>query len=318
MTIESIIPLTTIKWENARMKAEKIVKSRIAEPQRSAYRNVESKWPRQLVISVGGMILMVMFAAFYVSAIREIEIANAVLHDAVATISILAMAEIGALLFGLATRVLESNKRMLRAFQLVCIMIALTANVTVAVSKPIPDALVFDWLITLAAPMLVLGIGLIIEGMLTDWILNRQQTIARFEADYRAYEQMIANISSHPEFNSVWAQTILDELIAASKNNREVITELVEADPEVRANIVYTQWKRHQWSFDPTQTPELMSAKPGNLLEISAKLELSKQEAIEILRSNNSLLSEKGSKLVEIYGGSEATWSRAKAVINGT
>lgn len=261
----AIVPLSTKGWEDARSRAEAVITGRISTPLRSQFRAADSQYPPQLIGVVVALMIAVALAAFYISAGKEIAVVDTVMRGLVvdyarltlayveiAILAALMLSEFGALLFGLGSRVLATRRalsRVMRAFQFTCVSIAILGNITITMAHPVVEAFVFDWFLTLAAPVLVIGIGLIVEELLATWLIARQEAIAKYNAALKIWQQATANPETHPDFYSVWGEEILDQLNRRSAHNKKLIAELLDADPGLRIVIVSLEWARHDWQF---------------------------------------------------------------------
>jgi len=266
--ISQLVPLTTARWETARTRAEELVRGRIKAPLKAQFTVTDSEYPQSLIVAVLALMVIVAMAAFYISAGKEImagDMISAILATASVRISpayvsgvlvaILLLGECGALLFGLAARIFGQRRIVLvflRVCQGGCVLIAMMSNATVTLAYPVVAAMVFDWFITLAAPALVIGIGLIIEELIASWLLVRQQAIDNYNRAMANWRQAVDDPAKHPDFNRIWGESILEQLIGASKHNRETIPALIDETPQIRAVIVSREYQRHQWGFDPS------------------------------------------------------------------
>jgi hypothetical protein len=274
--INSIVPLTTQRWENARAQAERTIRERLQEPTRRQFRAGDSEYPPALIVAVIVLMIVVAVAAFYLSALKEVTVTDITLttlvnnfqkltdrNVVIGTLAVLALSEAGSLLFGFASRVISKQARvrmLLRAFQALCVLVAVIANVSITMAHPAPAVAVFDWLITVGAPLLVIGIGLILEELSADWLAANVVSVLAFNSAVKQYQTESAQPDRHSDFYAVWGQAILDQLIQQSKHNREIIPALIEVDPRVRQMIVYRQFERFNWTFDKDTKPEALPA----------------------------------------------------------
>ena len=261
----AIVPLTAKRWEDSRTNAERLIGQRLTAPSRSTYKALDSQYPPRLIGIVVVMLLIVALAALYISAGKEIAVVDTVMRDLVsyyprltaayievAIIGVLLLAELGALLFGLASRVLASRRvhgQLMRAFQLACVTVAIVGNMTITLSHPVVEAIVFDWVLTLGAPLLVIGIGAIIEELLATWLLARQQAIRDFNQALNVYQSAMADPESHPDFFRLWGECIFEQILKQSGHNRDALPPLLESDPGLKLVVVSMEWARHDWQF---------------------------------------------------------------------
>lgn len=298
-SLENIRHLTNIQWEKALAKAKEVIGNRqISEPNRADFFQRESDYPPLLVNTVLVLLALVAAAAFFISAGKQV-VAFDVISDPlhvrysgrisqsyidVIVIAALLLSEAGVILFGLASNIFtadRSRQRILRAFQVACMVIALSANISVTAQNLAADMPVFDWLVTFLAPIIVIGVGLVIEQLAHRWIIQRVRAVSDYNTALMDYKQVSAHPEKHPEWGAVWGAEILDALIRASASNRLLIEELIAIDPTCRREIVTREWARHQWSFDPEQ----LSKSP----QVAAQLPVSGQPQLPPSTSGQQL-----------------------------
>ena len=270
--------LTAAKWQETIGKAEQLVMKRVKVPQRASFAQTDSRYPPRLVALVIGLMVVVALAAFYISAGKEIAATDTLFEDLVqhyprlsaayvevGIVMALMLSELGALLFGLGSRILTARRGLsatLRAFQLVCVVLAIVGNTTITMAHPVVEALVYDWFLTLAPPALVIGIGLLIEELLASWLSNRQEAISAYRQAVEHYQSVIADPQAHQDFHRVWGQCILEALLAI-RHTQELLGDLLESNPRFGALIVRREWEHHQSDLDPRQTNGVSSVLPA-------------------------------------------------------
>lgn len=278
MSINSIVPLTANRWEIARQAAETTIVARIQKPNWELFQNGKSERPLWVTVVMVLMLLVVVAAAFVYSGSKEAVVgyvnasalvaAFPILKEnlvAASIVAMLAMSEVAAIMFGIVGSVYARGfrrKAAFIAFQGAFVLVALIANITVTAEVPTGQP-VIDWLMTLIAPVAIVGISLVIETMVGEYLDARKAALDAFAVATKVYQEQSKQPNRHPDFHAIWGQCILQQLIEQSKHNREVIPALIEVDPRVRQVIVFNEFKRHNWTFDPEQAPPELPATVG-------------------------------------------------------
>lgn len=273
--INSIVPLTTVRWELARQTAETTIVARIQKPNWELFQTGKSERPLWVTVVMVLMLLVVVAAAFVYSGSKEAVVgyvnasalvaAFPILKEnlvAASIVAMLAMSEVAAIMFGIVGSVYARGMRRKAAFiafQGAFVLVALIANITVTAEVPTGQP-VIDWLMTLIAPVAIVGISLVIETMVGEYLDARKAALDAFAIATKVYQEQSKQPDRHPDFHAIWGQCILQQLIEQSKHNREVIPTLIEVDPRVRQVIVFNEFNRHNWTFDPEQAPPELPA----------------------------------------------------------
>lgn len=327
-------PLNVKRWEDARATAEATIRARLKEPDRALFFKRESDRPPLLSGIVTALLIVVAATSFLISAAKEIAAADIVLRglpevsDRLSAsfiswliVFVLALSELGVILFGLAVHDQpgRSGRLLLRAFQITCMCVALGANITITVQHPIWNALVFDWLLTLVPPVVVIGIGLVMEAQAQRAIESRAGALREYRAAESAYQIALATPEAHPEFMGVWGKCIIEQVIGRNQSHRAQLAAWLDERPALRAEIAQREYARNNWKFQPLLEISRNAAEPQKsspeIPEISEKVSMKLATALEILRNFPDDMALSGAALVEKHGGYPSVWSKAKSKI---
>lgn len=351
-TMDDVPHLDSTRWERALKNAKAIVISRVQKqefqkPERDTYFKRESKYPPILIGIVLVLLVMVALAAFLISAGKQVvafDIVSRFLVDKYGVriseryidtivVAALMLSEAGVILFGLAANIFSSNGRTtstFRLFQLFCTVITLLANISVTALNLAMEMPVFDGAVTLIPPLLVIGIGWIMEQMAHTWILMRLESIKAYEtaiAEYTKaveteearYKLLTQEPTKHPEWSKVWGDCIIDQLRATAKA-REVFEALEKDDPQVGAKLAYREWERRQQDYNFQKISEIskksqnpVSDRSGDSSEFQEQRPMNVMSGLKIMQRDPELMKLQGKELVERFGGSASTWTRVKA-----
>lgn len=293
---DQIAPLNAAQWEHAKANAQTIIRRRLIKPNKSVYLAADSKYPLVVRIFSVLLLLIVTIAAGAVSAGKQI-VAAAVMYAGLAAehtdrlapgyitlaiVSLLALAEFSVIAFGYGARVSVSRRQftarvkewrisvsagsVLRALQLVGVVIALGGNLTAFELTYTASVWAFDLLITLTAPLTVIGVGVMIENMIVESLARRRGALERYNAELIAFNESYADPAKHREWYSVWGESILDALRANSANTT-LIDQMIAEDPKARQLIVKAEYDRHEWRFNPSVSSEKKAGIPENSQE---------------------------------------------------
>jgi hypothetical protein len=267
----SMIPgLTSERWLNARQRAQETIRNSVKQPVESAYSlPAFSSYPNWLIRGIVGLLAVVAFSAFWISAGKQVS-ATALILDPLVTdyhrlsgqwvdasiLLVLAMGEAGSILFSIAASVLAGDpvhlKRfsfkptalIFRCFAFICAMFAILANVTITAIHRANGAEFYAWFLTLAAPCLVLAIGLVIERLVMQSLKARAEQKSRYAGALIEYQKTQDDPELHKDFKAVWARAVYDEMIRYKKD-RDLILPLVNDDPQIKALLVQREYQNH-------------------------------------------------------------------------
>lgn len=328
--IDQISTLNSKRWANARATAEGIIITRhIRQPKGSDFIASGSADAPIVTLMVMLALIVVALGAFYLSAAKEIVAVEAILtgmvnqsgrlgmsYVAPAILAVFALSEIGVLLFGVAADGDHPKpvRVILRGFQVACVVVALGANISVTLAYPAPSMQAFDWLITIIAPVAVIGVGLILEQQIISLARRRREAMTAYKAAMAAYDAQVADPQAHKDWRQVWGDCIVDEILKASKYNTETLPGLIDEDPSIKTRLFRREVARHSTDYSLIAVESEISGNFQKKSEISEheKQPLTQAEATKILDDNPELVDLKDVELADKFGGSTSTWWRVK------
>lgn len=270
--------LSTDRYLNAQQAAKDAVKKRIEEPKPDQFNSdVPSRYSKRFISAVWFGLIVTLIASFWISAGKQIATAGLVFDplpgeythlsefwSQVSIIATLILSEVGAILFLVSAgtiahsapmstiygRQINLTQLVLRTFAFACAGYAILSNVTITILRPQQSAAVAQWFISIVIPLIVLGLGIlveriVIEGMRTN--AERQRRYMQAMLDYRA---VIAQPEKHDYFPAVLADAIYDEIMKL-KAHREKLGELlplVQSDQQYKVWLVQAEYAAHQQS----------------------------------------------------------------------
>ncbi len=262
ITIESIQHLSSTRYERAISKAKSQVVNSLTEPLREHYTKevggVMSSGVQRLMI-IG--LCIVAFAAFVISAGKQIT-ATTMLFDPIAQNSEhlswvwadasiilgLALGEIGTIIFSVACSMFAEHKGkviVFRAFSVICATLAILANITITALHDNSGYVVWAWFVTLAPPLTVIAVGLLIESLVMRNMKAQQEAQHEYDVDHREYEFYCKKPETHPTYTRRWLLSLYEEL-CYRKEDRLLIESIVQDDERIKAIIVKREIEAHE------------------------------------------------------------------------
>lgn len=260
--INSIPHLNSNRWEKTIIKARQQVVNGLTKPQLDDYvKESMNSIPAGLYRMLIGMLAVVAIAAFWVSAGKQISATASLLDPVVRTsdhlsqgwadvsvIGMLALGEIGTILFSVACSVLSEDRPKAIIFRISsvgCAMFAILANVTITMRYD-EGSTVYGWFLTLAPPLIVIAVGLVIENLLLRSVKARSEAQHAYDVALREYDFYREKPDLHPTFNQRWYSSIFDEL-CYYKPVKIVIEELIHENEQYKAVVVKREIDAHQY-----------------------------------------------------------------------
>jgi len=261
-TIESIPHLNGNRWEKTIIKAKQQVINALTKPRLDDYtKESMNSIPTGLYRGIIVLLAIVAIAAFWTSAGKQIS-ATAMLLDPVvktsehlsqfwadvSVIGMLAIGELGTILFSAVCSVLAEDKFKVIVFRVAsigCAMFAVLANVTITMRYD-EGSTVYAWFVTLAPPLIVIAVGLVIENLLLRSVKARSEAQRAYDIALRDYDYYRARPDLHPSFNQRWYSAIYDEL-CYYKPMKFAIEELVRENEQYKAVLVKREIDSHQY-----------------------------------------------------------------------
>ena len=261
-TINSIPHLSGNRWEKTIIKAKQQVINALSKPRLDDYvRESMSSIPTGLYRALIAMLAVVAIAAFWVSAGKQISATASLLEPVVKTsdhlsqgwadvsvIGMLALGEIGTILFSVACSVLSEDRAKAIVFRVAsigCAMFAILANVTITM-RDNEGSTVYAWFLTLAPPLIVIVVGLVIENLMLRSVKARSEAQREYEIALREYDFYRDKPELHGTFNQRWYSAIYDELCYV-RAVKVVIEELVRDNEQYKVVLVKREIDAHQY-----------------------------------------------------------------------
>jgi len=279
--MELLQPLTESERLEARDAARALVKMEFgAKPDRAAFDHATAReYPAWLTRAINIMLVFAFAGAFVTSSFSVFSAgrnhAADVLHvdwqAAAAGVAIVLLAEFLTIASVLTMNILlqGQRRRLLMVFPTALgVVIAITGNAVMAAPSTF-----FDWLVTVAPPVSVVFLSLILEAVALDDIKRRH-------ANERAYQAALADWQKHtadPERSPAWRMkyaTALKEAIAAKaasgrgKTEREALmASMTGADWSA---VVWREYQADHWLEDmPVNFPQSGQPQAARLPEIT-------------------------------------------------
>jgi hypothetical protein len=283
-TIDLRFPLLTESaYLAAIQKAETTIRDRVQAPTMDRYTKVSVQaYPRWFMGGIIAALLAVLTFSFVISAGKQAAAMGLLvdhlpgkfshLSDLWAGTSIVAMlllSELGAVLFLVAGGTLAHTAKVSQigrwqvnvtrwiftAFAVSCAGYAILSNVTIAALDPVPSAAVLEWAISIGVPLIVLGLGVMLERMVIDLLKASAAQKIAYNVAVSEYEAVIADPTKHTS----WAAVLSDSLWAAlNLRHKEPIAAYTERDPKYKRWIIQSEYASHQ----QTAALELESENP--------------------------------------------------------
>lgn len=345
--------LTPKQWEATRVSARAIILSRLKEPTWAEFAPVAEQGSPSTKYVVYALLFIVAFAAFLISAGKQVAAFSLIVtpllekypdrispaYVTVVIVAALTLAEFGVILFGYAAKVISQDRTSeytLRVFQGLCVIIALGGNITVTALNIVPDAAVFEWIVAITAPLIVMGVGVIVEQS----ALRGQEHYAAARTAFDMATEKYRAARAEPETDPAWLETWGKEILEGLKRipgQRVVIESIEESDPAARGRLASIEYNRQAWIFQPVVIETSQSVSPKSLTrgETAKRLvspsqsisgdtsetgemrqgEMPRQTAKRLLAEQPDLMAISLSDLVTSHGLNRSAWARAKTDI---
>ncbi len=263
LSIEQIPHLSSTRYERAISKAKQQVVNSLTEPVREHYDKqvggIMSSGTHRLMI-IG--LCIVAFAAFTISAGKQIT-ATTMLFDPIAQNSEhlswvwadasiilgLALGEIGTIIFSVACSMFSEHKGkviIFRVFSIICATLAILANVTITALHDNTGYVVWAWFVTLAPPLTVIAVGLLIESLVMRNMKAQAEAQREYDIDHREYEYYCKKPETHGTYMRRWLLSLYEEL-CYRKEDRALIEAIVGGDERIKAVIVKREIEAHEY-----------------------------------------------------------------------
>lgn len=344
--------LTPKLWEDTRQRAQSMIITRLKEPAWSEFAPAQVQGSRVTTYVVYGLLIVVALAAFLISAGKQVIAFSLIsvpllieypewistLYITVGIIASLTLNEFGVILFGYAAKVRARDplsSTTLRVFQFLCVTIALGGNITVTALNIVAEAAVFEWIVAITAPLIVMGVGTVIEQAAIQQQEAYQAARTTYTEALKQYRLSRADPESDPRWLEVWGREILESL-SRLPGQRPVIEAMIAADDSARVRLVAAEYQRQSWSVQLKQLTEPIAVSPVSpsvsgtgerrVTGVSPSQlqsgvsgavsgETPRMTARRLLAEQPELMNVSLAELVRAHGLNESAWSRAKGDI---
>ncbi|KXK24275.1 MAG: hypothetical protein UZ15_CFX003000331 [Chloroflexi bacterium OLB15] len=188
---------------------------------------------------INGLCIVLLLAAFTLSAIRLFVIGSETLGAAVPDnlamvavgIATVLTAEVGQVVFSLALATLGTSKgarRLLYVSMGIATAIALVGNVQVALPGHMDSP--FAWLEAIAPPLLVLSTAYVLKEQLLDAIETRHANKRAHQGAVSLWQSATTDPESHPHWMQFYANALRDAIRKANNRRKDALAELTTAD----------------------------------------------------------------------------------------
>lgn len=279
--------LDSMQWQNSKKQAANMVNNKVTKPNRKDfYSEDRSPYPKLLTGGLTIALLFIMAFTFAFSSTKQI-IATSQVVDSLSTmfgisqdwlnataILWLFAGEIGALVFSIGAAIFPGEpvvifNRSIRPFMWIfrfasisCAGVAVLANVAVTQLDPNSSIPVYQWVVTFAAPMLVLAIGLFFERMILAYMVDRKENQLRYELAKMEYDKVVSDPENHKDYHTIHRQIIWDMLTKVPKR-RDLLRQYTQVDEKYMLAIVETEETSHElWSGTSGISLRATSANP--------------------------------------------------------
>jgi hypothetical protein len=209
--------MTLSQWQTCENKARQTVLSSLQPPKIQTFEARQvSQYPKWLVSGVIGALGVVLLGAFVISAGKQLVSYDSILsHLATSTrlsalwvtvglIAGVLLSEVGALVFSIAAAIFGqgTHQKAFRISAFVSAGIAILGNVAVTASYQYDGLFMtaLAWVLTFAAPGIVLVVALAGERLILNQLEHRSAAIADYKIACQQHENWQAQPESHPDY----------------------------------------------------------------------------------------------------------------------
>lgn len=230
--------------DTARYKAANAIRQKLVEPSVPSFSFSSSKYPGWLVIFTLVLCVVMFIAAFLPSSIRLYDIGYETFYESMnhhdsavaAGVSMVVMAETGAILFTLALAVLSVDRQsqmILLASIGLSTSIALLGNYEAAISGR-EGLLSIAYLEALAPPVLTLSTSYILKGVVLNTLAEYAERQRRWREEMARYEALTQYPDQHEDFLKIYRRAIWDMLVDVNKGGKWTKADLLNQPAALR------------------------------------------------------------------------------------
>lgn len=269
--LAQVASLDSARWERARNNARETIRNRARKPDPKRFQpRGFGRFPAYVNVGMILLLAVVAASAFWISAGKQIAATDLVLKPVIedykrlstgwvdiGIVLNLLLGEIGTVFFFTASGIfpgamiriksIQINKLALafRVAGVLCAVFALAANITISAKHPQSDVWFYNWYLTLAAPIIVLFIGLFAERFLLSALDERATMREAYNTAYDGYEKLLNDPEHDPQFRNVWGNEVIDQLRKVSPKNKSAVDGLIELDPDNRSRLFHRERVKH-------------------------------------------------------------------------
>jgi hypothetical protein len=281
--------LSTERYLNVVAKTHEQVRNQLQMPVLATFTaQTVSKYPRWFTVLTLTALTAVLLLSFWVSSGKQIAAMGLILDHLPAKYSHLStlwadvsigammlLSELGAILFLVASGTVAADSQrvtiwrltfrpsvwLLRFFAGLCAAFAILSNISITILDPVPSVALLQLLVSGGIPAIVLGLGVLLEMIITESLRSRNEVKAAFQTALNEYQAIHADPTKHASYNLMFADNEWAELLRYKKD-RDLIEPLVNADPRYKKLIIVTEYRAHQdqidFSLDAGDTPNFL------------------------------------------------------------
>jgi hypothetical protein len=273
--------LTTERYLNAQQAAREAVRKRLKdeEPKQDQFTSdTQSRFSPRFIKTVWSGLIATLIASFWISAGKQVAAAGLVFDplpgeyphlsefwSQLSIIATLILSEVGAILFlvsagtiahtaPIATiwgRQVNVTQLVLRTFAFACAGYAILSNITITILHPQQQVAVVQWFISIVIPLIVLGLGILVERIVIEGMRVTAERKRLYDAAMYQYRAVVAEPDKHEYYPSVLMDAIYDEIMRYKKEREAIGAEvlyLVQSDQQYKVWMVQAEYQSHQQS----------------------------------------------------------------------
>lgn len=300
--LANIRPLTTAKWDAAIEYARNVTLQGNHEPNREMFKPKPNKYPRWVTMPLLLGLVVILFAAWWVSAGKQILVVDDFLAPLLASdtrgrisqmwanISIIAtllLGEVGTLTFSLIAAIFPGerignsrvylNELIFRIAATISAGIALISNITLTAlhTEELRGQIVFAWTFTIVTPLAVLVVGYALERMMLGSLESKAEALDHYNIAYAHYLAIADDPTKSPLYIDHLRRAVLDQLRSISAANKAQIDAAIDATPSIRRMLFERERRRQSWEIEVESLPtglQVNVGTPAVLEDVAASL----------------------------------------------
>ncbi len=268
--------LTTDRYIGVETTAKEAIKKRIPVPSPEQFEpDVPSRYSKRFINSVLGALAVTLIASFWISAGKQVAAAGLVFDplpseythlsefwSQLSIIATLILSEIGAILFLVSAGTIAHSAPMttlrgksvnvtqlvLRVFAFACAGYAILSNVTITILHPQQSVAVVQWFISIVIPLIVLGLGVLLERIVIEGLRTGADRTKRYTQAMNEYRALVAYPDKNEHYPAVLFDAIYNELMKTQADRKKLGSwfEYVQGDQQYKVWLVQAEYHAHQ------------------------------------------------------------------------